>query len=100
LTDIKDIVGICADAGIVLAYLPPYSPDLNPIEEAFAQLKQWIQKNRAMAFSFDSFDDFLRLAMEQLKDKVKGHFVRCRIGRTQPRDDDDMEGDIEDDLMN
>ena len=37
--DVKDITGICADAGIVLAYLPPYSPDLNPIEEAVAQLK-------------------------------------------------------------
>ena len=85
--------------GIVLAYLPPYSPDLNPIEEAFAQLKQWIQKNRAMAISFDGFDGFLRTAMKQLKDKMKRHFVRCRIGRTQPRDDDDMAGDTEDHLM-
>ena len=26
-------------AGATLLYLPPYSPDLNPIEQAFAKLK-------------------------------------------------------------
>jgi transposase len=30
---------MCADAGVKLVYLPPYSPDLNPIEEFFAELK-------------------------------------------------------------
>ena len=28
-------------------YLPPYSPDLNPIEEAFAKLKALIRKARS-----------------------------------------------------
>jgi len=27
-----------------LVYLPPYSPDLNPIEEAFAKLKALLRK--------------------------------------------------------
>lgn len=27
-------------------YLPPYSSDFNPIEEAFSALKAWIQRNR------------------------------------------------------
>jgi transposase len=26
-----------------LLYLPPYSPDLNPIEQAFAELTQWLR---------------------------------------------------------
>ena len=30
---------ILEEAGCELLYLPPYSPDLNPIEEAFAKLK-------------------------------------------------------------
>jgi len=29
-----------------LVYLPPYSPDFNPIEEAFSALKAWIRRNR------------------------------------------------------
>lgn len=36
---------MCADAGVKLIYLPPYSPDLNPIEEFFAELKSFIQRN-------------------------------------------------------
>jgi transposase len=30
--------------GCELMYLPPYSPDLNPIEEAFAKLKVLLRK--------------------------------------------------------
>jgi transposase len=35
---------MCSDAGVKLLYLPPYSPDLNPIEEFFAELKAFIEK--------------------------------------------------------
>ena len=31
-------------AGATLAYLPPYSPDLNPIEMAFSKLKAMLRK--------------------------------------------------------
>jgi transposase len=31
--------------GIHLVFLPPYSPDLNPIEKAFSKIKAWIQCN-------------------------------------------------------
>lgn len=30
-------------AGAHLLFLPPYSPDLNPIEQAFAKLKHWLR---------------------------------------------------------
>ena len=36
---------LCAEAGVKLLYLPPYSPDLNPIEEFFAELKTFIKRN-------------------------------------------------------
>ena len=29
-----------------LIYLPAYSPDLNPIEEAFSSIKAWLRANR------------------------------------------------------
>jgi len=88
---------MCEDAGVKLAFLPPYSPDLNPIEETFAQLKAWIKKNKRMAEGFQDYGDFLRMVLEVLQTNVKNHFWRCRIGRTTARDDDDMEGDYEDD---
>jgi transposase len=36
---------IYSAAGVKLLYLPPYSPDLNPIEEFFAELKAFIKKH-------------------------------------------------------
>ena len=32
--------------GMRLLYLPTYSPDLNPIEEAFSCIKAWIRHHR------------------------------------------------------
>jgi transposase len=31
--------------GAILIFLPPYSPQLNPIEVGFSLLKRWIQRN-------------------------------------------------------
>jgi transposase len=36
---------MCLDKGVKLVYLPPYSPDLNPIEELFAELKAFIRQH-------------------------------------------------------
>jgi len=41
----KRIEQMCSDVGVKLLYLPPYSPDLNPIEEFFAELKSFIKGN-------------------------------------------------------
>ena len=35
------------ERGAELLYLPPYSPDLNPIEEAFAKIKNLLRKVEA-----------------------------------------------------
>ena len=32
--------------GVQIEYLPPYSPDLNPIEEAFSKIKHWIRHHQ------------------------------------------------------
>jgi len=32
--------------GIRLVHLPPYSPDLNPIEQSFAKLKSYLRKHK------------------------------------------------------
>lgn len=35
------------DVGAKLAFLPPYSPDLNPIEQVFAKVKHWMRMAQA-----------------------------------------------------
>ena len=34
-------------AGARLAFLPPYSPDLNPIEQVFSKIKHWMRMAQA-----------------------------------------------------
>ena len=39
----KAVRAAIRSAGARLWYLPPYSPDLNPIEQAFAKIKHWMR---------------------------------------------------------
>ena len=50
-------------AGATLRYLPPYSPDFNPIENAFAKLKALLRK--AAARTLDDLWNAIRDALPQ-----------------------------------
>ncbi len=43
----KAVRNAIINAGARLAFLPPYSPDLNPIEQVFAKVKHWMRKAQA-----------------------------------------------------
>ena len=47
-----DIQAIYDEVGVIIEYLPPYSPNLNPIELVFHELKEWMRYNRAMATQY------------------------------------------------
>lgn len=55
---VREAVEAC---GASLVYLPPYSPDLNPIEKAFAKLKSLLRKIAARTVSalWDALGDIL-----------------------------------------
>ena len=36
---------IAARHGFFVLFLPPYSPELNPIEKSWANLKRWLKDN-------------------------------------------------------
>lgn len=57
--DIKDLI---ESTGAKLIKLPPYSPDLNPIEHAWANLKHYVKSAKK---DFDDFSD--NLATQLLK---------------------------------
>ena len=76
---------LCLEAGVILEYLPPYSPDLSPIEESFSALKAWMRKNRKLAEPMrPMFDLFLHLAVTQcnFRDSARGFFRACGIAAT------------------
>jgi transposase len=45
-----DVRAAIERAGATLQFLPPYSPDFNPIELAFAKLKAWFRAARPRTF--------------------------------------------------
>jgi hypothetical protein len=74
-----------ADRGMRLLYLPPYSPDFNPIEEAFSAIKAWIRANREYArgeLSGEATCDPYQMIWDAVSltvtvDKVEGWFHDC-----------------------
>ena len=42
----ENLIEILEELGCHIIFLPPYSPDLNPIETAFSTVKSWIKRNR------------------------------------------------------
>jgi transposase len=70
---------VCKNAGVLLVFLPPYSPDFNPIEEAFAELKAWMRKNYMLAENYEDFEGFLDAAVRQMANKAGNHFRSCHI---------------------
>ena len=83
---------IYREAGVVLEYLPPYSPDFNVIEELFLSLKAQIRRNRALLAEFDLFfEGFIYLAVQMTcnSEKAKGYFKSVRV--TVEKDDINIE---------
>ena len=46
---------------VMVLFLPPYSPEYNPIEKLWAHIKNWLKKNIR---NYDSFEDALESALD------------------------------------
>lgn len=68
-------------AGCRLAYLPPYSPDLNPIEPMWSKVKSAVRKAAARTFEalVDAVGDALRSVTAEDCD---GYFEHCGYDAT------------------
>ncbi|OQV11280.1 hypothetical protein CLAIMM_15140 [Cladophialophora immunda] len=88
---------LAAQHGVILTYLPPYSPHLNPIEMAFHELKEWLRKNRDLGYIYEhEFETFLHLGMEAVcpARTARKYFRSCGYGlstRTSQEDHEERE---------
>ena len=65
--------------GAQLLYLPPYSPDFNPIENAFAKLKSLLRK--AAARTVEALETAVANALPQFEpDECLNFFVHAGYG--------------------
>ena len=62
------------DAGAKLAFLPPYSPDLNPIEQVFAKVKHWMRM--AQARSKDAIHDRIARLVTSISQTECANYLR------------------------
>ena len=66
-------------AGATLLYLPPYSPDFNPIEQCWAKIKQLLRSAKARAM--EALDQALSDAIAAITSQnAAAWFAHCGYG--------------------
>lgn len=61
---IQEVGLLIQQTGAQLLYLPPYSPDLNPIEKLWSKIKAYLRKCRALTF------EGLKMALQEAFDTI------------------------------
>ena len=70
---------LIAATGARLLYLPPYSPDFNPIEQAWSKIKQWLRS--AKARSVEALEGAIAEALRAITaDNALAWFSHCGYG--------------------
>jgi transposase len=65
-------------SGARLIYLPPYSPDFNPIEEAFSSIKAFLRRHEDHFTSDAHLQYLINLAASSITpDDAIGWFADC-----------------------
>jgi transposase len=76
---VKGVRDAIEAAGALLVYLPPYSPDFNPIEKAFSKLKAILRK--AAARTVEDLWAAIAEALTAFQDgECKNYFTACGYG--------------------
>ena len=79
----KELESVIEQCGAMLFFLPPYSPELNPIENAFGLLKKWIQRHANLVFPLYP-EKVLSIAMKactRQKNKFRDVYKHCGYGK-------------------
>lgn len=73
--------GMIEAAGATLLYLPPYSPDYNPIENMWSKVKQLLRS--AAARTFDALQQAVWAALDAVTaNDCRGFFAHCGYSAT------------------
>ncbi|MHB8887004.1 MAG: IS630 family transposase [Methylovirgula sp.] len=70
-------------AGARLWYLPPYSPDLNPIEQAFAKIKHWMRQAQKRTVE-DTWRHIGHLVEAIEPDECRNYFANAGYASAKP----------------
>ncbi len=73
---IQGISELIASAGVLHIYLPPYSPDLNPIEELFSSVKSYLKANEVLLQIVDDIESLLLAAFTNISNDDRKAWVK------------------------
>ena len=51
---VDEVIGLLNSVGILVIFLPPYSPDYNPCEELFSSVKYYLKNHDEILESLDT----------------------------------------------
>lgn len=77
------VAQLVESTGALMYYLPPYSPDFNPIEASFHVLKTWLRRNESVAVAYPFFACLTGLSQLTEK-KARGNFRNCGYFAPEP----------------
>ena len=70
ITEVQDVL---QEVGVLVHYLPPYSPDFNPIEEAFSKVKSVLKSENDDIFDVETqlLTSFLSISQSDCNQWIK-----------------------------
>ena len=72
-----DLLTVLSDFGIMIRFLPPYSPELSPVELVFSHLKRFLRGNRDLA---QPLAEELQRALEEISsDIMTSFYMHCLL---------------------
>lgn len=74
-----DLISLLEGLGCRVIFLPPYSPDYNPIETAFSIIKSWIKRNSSFMEACEDPIYALLIACSQITPQMATSFFRSSI---------------------
>ena len=75
---VSEVADLISSVGALLIYLPPYSPDLNPIEEAFSSVKAYLKAHECIIHNSNDVETIVQAAFANISEEdCMGWFNDC-----------------------
>lgn len=74
---VSDVVHLIQQRGALLKFLPPYSPDLNPVEQIFSKVKTIMRENDQLIQIFHAPRVLIMMAFAMVSCDDCEQFVKC-----------------------
>ena len=72
----QETIALIHSRGAMAIFLPPYSPDFNPIEMAFKQMKSWLKTNQDIAIQHPK-EALLQAAESVTSETAMNYLIAC-----------------------